>query len=256
MPKPTPDNWKALIQAAGPAVNGETRPKAMTPLWGWGTASKPVLVSADNNQLYVIKGVQVGRPLFTDHVVARVGVKMEAPVARPAIVQVTDELAKGGGWMAPFVAGPAHATSAVAPLSKDRELQYAHLDHAANRSRFALVAMLYGWCQATDHQFLYGTPPLSPVVISVDHGHFFGGMGWTVASLKALPPAKPDGSVVAACALDSDELKAARAALELVKDADIAFAVACPPDAWKVTSDDRIGVAAWLWDRRDQLLNG
>jgi hypothetical protein len=129
-----------------------------------------------------------------------------------------------------------------------------HLDEEENLDRYASLAVLYGWTQAADHQFLYGkTPP--HLVYSVDHGHFLeGGPEWTTASLLSAPKAIPDRLIASSAALSRKALQTATLRLQGVADDDIAEAVAAPPDSWGMMMHERVALAEYLARRRDDLL--
>lgn len=248
---PSIDGWKQIVNDRMDAIRQRPIPKAIIAFRAFVSFSEPALVLADDGKMYVVKGAQIGRPLFTDHVVASLGLRIGAPVGQPAVVRVEADLISGGGAVAHFDPGPGHGTLMIESVG-DRE-EFEHTGLFANRSRFAILAILYGWCGATDHQFLYGVPPADALVHSVDHGHFFGGMFWTVDTIKEMGDAVPDGHVVSNCELEMNEIDAARVKLGSVTDDQIADTVACPPEEWGVSLDERACVASWLAARRDQL---
>jgi hypothetical protein len=67
-----------------------------------------------------------------------------------------------------------------------------NLQSVHEKFRFALLAILYGWLQAQNRQFLYEKP--SKLVYSHDHGHFFpNGPNWKRSDLEN-PPTPSDRS--------------------------------------------------------------
>ncbi len=133
-------------------------------------------------------------------------------------------------------------------------LGFEHANEPPNRSRFARLAILYGWIGANDHQFIYLKDP-PHLVFSVDHGHFFpGGPNWTAATLAGAPQASPDPTVISGCALTDVELRTACLELEGVDGRIIAAAIAAPLDDWGISANERIVVAEYLFRRRSELL--
>lgn len=219
----------------------------------WASASRPVLVVCDDLQEYVIKGSQAGRMIFNDHVTAWLGSALGAPVGKPRFVDVPAELIALEPQMAHLAAGVAHGTVWVPDYTEAESVQ--HADAPDNRVRFAALAVLYGWMQAGNHQFIYKkTPP--NLVVSVDHGHFLpGGPDWTLASLAGAPPPQVDEVLEAACHFVPAELEGPGRALRSLSDARIAAIVGRPPPTWNVTEGERIALAAYLADRRDRLVD-
>jgi hypothetical protein len=120
--------------------------------------------------------------------------------------------------------------------------------------RFAALAVLYTWMQASDHQVIYETT--SPYrVWSVDHGHFFVGTPqWTPAALAAVPPVAQLDLFFQPVGLRRDELAGPFDRLEAVTVEDIAQAVARPPDEWGVRIDERSALCMFLYERRERVL--
>jgi len=122
-----------------------------------------------------------------------------------------------------------------------------------NRKRFARLAILYGWVQAGDHQFIYqqSSPEL---VYSVDHGHFFpGGPKWQATNLTGATAAEPDQQLASGCNLTPEELREAAAGLSCISEAMIERIVASPRDEWGITQADRLALVRYLIRRRDEL---
>jgi hypothetical protein len=122
-------------------------------------------------------------------------------------------------------------------------------DLPENRSRFARLAILYGWLQAKDRQFLYRK--LNPkLVYSHDHGTFF-------PSDLENPPAlfRIDSRIKKRCNLTPDEIGEVKAALGVVSDEVIASAVAAPPEQWNFSSEDRVAMAVYLARARNHILS-
>lgn len=217
------------------------------------SAASPVFARGVDKKEYVVKGQQAGRQIVNDQIVARLGVKLGAPVGQPQIVEISPELVEPGSEFAYIQAGTAHATEFLSGYSDDRQsVDFIHQEE--NRSRFARLSVLFGWVGANDRQFLYRK--VRPNwVYSVDHGNFFpGGPNWTIDSLKAAPAGKVDQSLVSICRLTHDEIRAALSQLVDVTEMDIIRAVASPPDEWGLGMNERVELVAFLLRRRSELL--
>jgi HipA-like protein len=248
---PTEAEWSQKISAAA-----STRPQpvsAQTVLGDWtSTFSKPVKLSCSDGQVYVVKGRQVGRDLgrhlFNEHIVGRLGHIIGAPVGEVALVDVPSDLIAADQKLAHFLPGLAHGSRFVSGYSERSGFE--HTTVQENRQRYATLCVLFSWLGAGDHQFIFQKSPPN-LVYSVDHGHFFS-ENWTVESLARSPSAVMD-PVFQCCALTTDELNEARVRLEGITEDDIAGTVGAPPDEWGVSLQDRIAMAEYLWKRRDEL---
>lgn len=245
-------DWSVLIASAA-SLPLEV-PKAKTFHKGpWASASKPVCVKCSDGIFRVLKGRQAGgRMLFNDQVVARLAQKIGAPVPKPAIVDLPKVLVDAEPSLKHMTDGLCHGSEFLDGHSDRQGVAHHKLD--ANRSRFALLAILYGWMYATDHQQIY--PNTQPhLVVSVDHGHFIGdGPEWTPTVLEQRPVAQPDGVIVAGASLTRGELSAAARCLTAVAPEDIARSIAAAPDVWGVPMTDRLSCAQYIWRRRNELL--
>ena len=240
-------DWDALIAAAldQPLVLAHTFVKA------WGTASRPVLLECDDNNDYVVKGRQAGRMPVNDQIVARVAEAAAAPTGVPALVDVPGMLIAAQPEMQHLPAGVAHGTKWIPDCSERAAID--HTSEAENRPRFTALALLFGWIEANDQQFIY-TNASPHRVYSVDHGHFFpGGPNWTVATLAAAATPVPSPDLVTNCGLTTAELDAAKPPFAAVTDETIAAAVAAPPDDWGLAWEERLAVAEFLASRRDVI---
>jgi hypothetical protein len=252
-----PIDWTALL-----AAGTSDRPaplRAETYLRSFGTGSKPVLLQCSDGGSYVVKGKQAGRQIVNDQVIAALGRLMGAPVPVPALVDVPaqlialqpelQELAPGIS-LAP---GVSHGSTWVPGCSNQEPLR--HTDAEGNNERFAILAVLYGWMQAQDHQFIYATA--SPhLVHSVDHGHFFaGGPNWTVDTLGATGHADLDATITPHVSWENGLLSDVRNRLTNITDEVIAQAVSRPPDDWGLSNSDRSALASYLSRRRGEMVN-
>ena len=106
--------------------------------------------------------------IVTEHIVARAGALIGAPVCEVAIAQIPDEIV---GWEfragAGLQAGFAHASLAVDDAHEARTLD--HRERDDNRRRQAGIFALYDWCWGGDDQWLY-SESADRAVFSHDHG--------------------------------------------------------------------------------------
>lgn len=239
-----PADWTDLF-TAGTSV----RPQpilAETYLRSWSSASHPVLLECSNGHAYVVKGMQAGRMIVNDQIVAALGQLLHAPVPTPELINVPAELVAAQAEMGHVTAGVAHGSRFV-PNCADRE----DLKHAGpeNNARFARLAVMYGWMQAGDNQFIYDNA-VPPTVHSVDHGHFFpGGPEWTEASLQAAGPAQLEPALDASVTWTDELLTEIGESLHRITNQTIANAVCRPPDEWGMTPSERTALATYLSDR-------
>ena len=226
------------------------------------SASQPVDIKCADGNIYVVKAlrndVSQGRMMFNDHVIARLGSLIEAPVAEVALINIPQSLidinADRGSQMGHISACVAHG-SKLFPNVSDRVDGFAHVGDGDNKLRFATIGVLHSWACCSDRQFIYQTE--APYrVYSVDHGHFFpGGPNWTQATLRNAAPVAVAHDLITACGLTSFELAGVGARLNQVSEDDLATILASPPNEWDVPIDDRAALAALLWTRRCELIS-
>jgi hypothetical protein len=219
------------------------------------TDTRPALLSCDDNQVYVVKGLQaykdVSRSIITDHIVARLGVVIGASVGQPKLVAVPAELIELDVLLDGFIPGVAHATQYI-PDCVDGMFEYAELPE--NKPRFALFALLYGWCVPSDRQFLYEKFP-PRLAYSVDHGHFFpGSIGWNIATLRAATNADLDDFVAGNSGMRNVERYQALQTLDQVEDSNLALAVSAAQSEWGISQEERVELLHFLIRRRTELL--
>jgi hypothetical protein len=232
--------------------------KATTYLQTWQSHSKPVALMCEGGGKYVVKALQMnrvaemGRVLVNDQIVARLGELIGASVPRVAFIDIPVELIANQAQMSHMMAGIAHGSQFVENVTEREGFLYAAIPE--NRPRFALLAVLFGWIGAQDHQFVYSkTAP--QLVYSVDHGHFFpGGPVWTEQSLAAATHPQPDTQITNSCNATQEELHLALRALSAVPDEALISIVALPPDEWGLTMEDRITLFEFFTERRSELL--
>lgn len=241
------EEWATLIQAAN--AREPMVVKAMTYRRFWDSSCRPVQVSCDDGNDYVVKGTQVGRSAFNDQVVGRIAHALGAPVADVGIVEVVPELIRMNRDMEHLTPGMAHGSRFIPDCTEC--LWFKHLDLPENRSRFALLSVLYGWMVGAEKQFFYATN--SPhVVYSFDHDAFFpNGPTWSAESLSSAGfYAEEDDVIVTQCGLTRGELSGAAANLERITPEIIASAIGAVPAGWgSVSDDERISLANFIWER-------
>jgi hypothetical protein len=251
-----PNDLRAQIEAE--FCNRPVPIKAETYLRSWPSHSKPVALMCENGGKYVVKALQMnrvaemGRVLVNDQIVARLGKLIHASVPHVALIDVPAELIAGQPEMSHMMAGIAHGSQFVENVTEREAV--AHVAIPENRPRFALLAILFGWIGAQDHQFVYSkTAP--ELVYSVDHGHFFpGGPAWTGPSLAGAPQSQPDIQITNGCNATQPELHQAIRALTAVGDEALISVVSLPPDEWGLTMADRVALFNFLKNRRAGLL--
>jgi len=96
-------------------------------------------------------------------------------------VEIMPELIQINPGMAHVTPGVAHGSLFVPNCTECQWFRY--VDLLENRSRFALLSVLYGWMIGLERQFFYAiTPP--NLVYSFDHDAFFpNGPTWSIESL-------------------------------------------------------------------------
>lgn len=248
-----PDEWERLIAEA--ATHRPAPVMARTFRKKWSGFSNTVLLLCYDEHEYAVKGRQAGRGIVNDQVVARLGEALGAPVAPAALVTISDELIAAEPELGHMPAGVCHGTQLIEACRDSDKAGFLYTDVPENRSRFALLAVLYGWAGCfQDHQFVYpGAPP--HLVYSVDHGHFFpSGPNWSIADLAATGPAVVDQAITTGANMSAGEIARASSCLRGISNEAIAAAVATPPDEWQFALAERVALATYLAERRDALL--
>lgn len=227
--------------------------RALTPVLRVGGMSRAVVIDCDDGRRYVVKGRQVMRPLIADHVVGRLATIIDAPVPEVALVEVSKALIVPGSFLEHFEPGIGHGSLFMQECLDSHSPQY--WDEAANLERFAVLAVLNGWADAADQQFLY-SKNAPHLVYSVDHGSFFvGSSEWTADDLRHAPAADVDRWLTSSAAVGREQLRSAVARLKWVTDDVIAGVIAGLPNEWGITLNERLALAQYLARRRDDLLD-
>lgn len=247
---PSDGEWEALITSeicARPApIIAQSFVRALQ------SASRPVLLRCDDQDEYVVKGAQTRRMATNDQIVGFLGNSLGAPVPPITQVFVPPELIAAQPDLQHMAPDVGHGSRFIADCADDRSV--GHLDMPENSKRFLLLAVLYGWTQAGDLQFLYKIQdPFH--VYSVDHGHFFpSGPDWNEASLLSASVVQLDPTIAGCCSFDESLYERAVGQLESIDVVTLASAVARPPENWGITLPERIALAAYLAKRQDELI--
>jgi hypothetical protein len=246
----TDAQWTALLDAA--TVTPPVTTRALTFLKAWPSYSRPAAISCDDGHVYIAKGRPgIERSIVAERIVGYLAVLLNAPVPAVMLIDIED-LRVAEPQMVDFAQGRlAHGSrDAGEPCSDRMGLQHGFA--VENRARFAALCVLYSWCLSSDQQVIYGNA-FPNLVYSVDHGHFFaGGPQWTIPTLQGAPPAVQD-AFFAALNLTDAEMRDARRRLLVVGPDQIAAAVAAPPADWGVALQERIVLAEYLLQRKNQL---
>lgn len=234
--------------------------KAVQYIKGWRTKSDPVLLECEDGNDYVVKGQQAGRQIVNEQLVSNLGILLEAPVGKPAIVEISQDLIDVESNLKDFKPSTAHGTLWIPNCIDQWEL--IATGEPENRLRLVWLATLYGWTSANDHQFLFNKVP-PRLIHSVDHGHFFYNPNnsyhpnWSkddlISCIKSssacLDPYFSD------CNFSKQELKEAYAKLLAITEDKIINVVGSVPWEWNFTIEERVIMVEYLIKRQRQLLN-
>ncbi len=226
--------------------------RAVSFIRGWRTKAQPVLLQCEGGARYAVKGRHSGRQVINDQVVARLGCGLNAPVGIPQLVQISAELIESSPGLAAFSPGLAHGTLWIPNCIDDYELLGS--GEPENRSRYALLAILYAWVVDRDRQFLFNKQP-PRLVHSVDHGHFFaGGPNWTITSLREnLEPQMATG--FESCCFKPPDFQCMGSALEQINQDKVISVVGSVPESWGITMEERLALVEYLLVRQQRLLS-
>jgi hypothetical protein len=242
--------WRELLELA--VAQPQKIIKARTYRRAWSTKARPVLLRCEDGQEYVVKGQQAGRQIVNEQIVAKLGLALDAPVAKPQIIEIPAELIELNKDLAHIPVGTAHGSLFIPDCFLEQTL--IATSEPANRLRLALLAVLYGWTYANDRQYLFKNNP-PRLIYSIDRGHFFpNGADWTAKDLMQAPEAQLDLVLCDACHFAPEEIEIALDALAVIDEAAIIEAVATPPPDWAISMDERIMVVEYLITRQQSLL--
>jgi hypothetical protein len=218
----------------------------------WRTKSKPFLLRCQDGNDYVVKTINLAaRQIINDQLIARLGVLLKAPVGEPALVWISSDLIQADSHLGGVTEGFAHGTLWIPNCMDQYEL--IATSEPENRLRLVLLATLYGWAVASDHQFLFTHNP-PRLIYSVDHGHFFPNPpDWQIKDLQNCSQADLD-SFFKDCNFTPCELKQAYDHLKAISTDDIVKAVSIIPEEWGFTMEEQVAVVIFLNTRQKQLL--
>lgn len=243
------ETWRALIDAA---PREPVLPVALLLAPPLPSSSRPVRVEAIDGRAYFLKGSQNMRSLVSEHVVAKIGAAMGAPVPEVRLLDLPAEMAIYDPNLRGISPGLAHGSLIIENCSDTEYFPRAH--EPENRLRYQLLAALFGMTIAADHQFICRTKPPRHVY-SVDHGEFLPRRGaWMERDLRDPGLVELDRHISATCGFRPEERVAGCAALAGLAPEAIARAVAGPPRAWGLSDTERVSLAWFLGRRRDMLL--
>jgi hypothetical protein len=233
---------------------------------GW----RPVKVRVEGGYEYIIKGLwrlgwpthdglSPARTIFSEQVAGRLGSLMLAPIPEVALIDVPQQLIdQHADVMQHLSGGLAHGSRFIENCVSAQPKHLMHFPvETQNRSRFALLAIFFGWTNGHvgepihDAEFLYDRS--SNDVYAVDFGNFFGGP--ICADLTFFSsPATPNAWIVNMCGLTDEELATACERLRVITPEQIAEAVAAPPGEWVLISHQRVELAKRLLERQAELV--
>ncbi|MHB8778883.1 MAG: HipA family kinase [Anaerolineales bacterium] len=214
--------------------------------------SRPIWLECNDNNVYVVKGQHAGRAIFNDQIIARLGYAIGAPVGTPALIIIPHELQQAEPKLQDIMPGVAHGTLWIKDTTDRQWITYS--DKGYNRSRFALLSILYGWLCASDQQLIYSNQE-PYLVYSVDHGHFFPqGPNWTIGSLATVTGVELHSELYNSCGLSDLDIRNNLDGLTRLTDAAVLEIVALPPDEWGVSMEERIEMSKFIMTRRDEML--
>ena len=186
--------------------------------------------------------------LFADHLVARLGELLGAPVATPHVVEIPAERIAFEPFLKYVLPGLTCATTYIADATAG------DVDHVEeNRERFGALNVLYAWAGVKDSTLLYADT--SPhIVTSVGHGLSLGSRLWTRQTLERDAPAHLRETIVSEAVRSIADMMPALCTLVGIDDEQIAATVAAIPADLGRDADDRAAVVEYLIRRRGEIL--
>ena len=246
------EQWAALIR---PPFGDPEPVSVVNFVEVFNTSSRPALADANDGHQYVIKGMQRGREIVNELVIAEIGQAMNAPIPRGEVVQLDQAFIYAFPELLHFQPGYCYGSRFISGCTG--RLSIRHIDREENGDRFARLVVLYGLTYVTpsvgDYNLMY-TEPEPHLVFSFDHAKFFpDGPDWTSDSLEQVGPATINVDLAAQESLTPEHLEAALHDLRQVTDEQIARAVSLPPGRWNCDANERTALAMYLARRRDEL---
>lgn len=248
-------DWAGLVGGRTDPVNSVRVevPLVASPRGSSGT----FLALASDGRRWWVKpqnNLQGSRVVATEHLVARAGALIGAPVCEVAIVEIPAALV---GWEfrpgAHLEAGFAHGSLAVDDAQESRSLEYRQRDD--NRRRHAGVLALYDWCWGGDDQWLYCETD-ERKLYSHDHGWYLPEVGpdWDEASLEARVD-EPHPAAYPPEDLDAGALSDSADRLDAVSRAELVALLGAVPASWPVPDPDLDALGFFL-ERRAPAVAG
>ncbi len=241
--------WRQQLEIA--IAQPRTIIEARTFKKGWSTKAQPVLLKCSDGKDYVVKGQNAGRQIINEQIVARLGLLLGAPITEVQIVDLA-KLIEVERNLAHLSSGTAHGSLFVPNCFDSRDLLATSDD--MNRPRLALLAVLYGWTEASDRQFLFSnTRPR--LIYSVDHGHFFpNSPDWTVEDILETDNVQLDAFLFRECNFTPIEINQSLDALAQIDEEAVVKIVGVPPVEWGITIEERVMMVEYLIRRQRNLL--
>lgn len=252
------EEWRILLANCTSCVRNsnlsslDNVPDAWTFNRATNTHSGPALMGCSDGKEYWLKGrPDQLREIFIEQIVGSLGIRLGAPVPPITLVKLPRSIRDREARISHFDVGYVHGSQNQTDCTDRMAIAYA--DQPENRPRFAAIAVLYTWTQASDHQFIYKKQAPN-LAFSYDHGLFCGGGNWNAASLAATPPITALDPVFGMVKLTPDELLPFFDALETIELVELAAVIAAPPESWRVSTVDRAALCQYLERRREELL--
>jgi len=212
------------------------------------SSTHPALFDCLDGHAYYVKSRHYAADIVSETVVGALATAIGAPVPPTRVVTLAPRLLERVAGLEHMRAGTAHGSREIrAVVGNFKEPMYT--TETVNRSRYALLAALFGWVRSGDPQYLYDEdPPFR--VYSVDHGRCLvsrGGRIWQGDNPQAdAVRGNVDLRLSMECRFTAEEIAAARQRVAAVRAERVADAVAAPPDDWGIDFAERVALARWL----------
>jgi hypothetical protein len=241
-------DWESLLRESSAPTPIDAERHLRGPIAG--SFSRPHVYLGRDGHEYVVKLRRPGqmRAVASEQVVGRAGLLIGAAVGQLESIEIPKEMLPTGEDDSS--AGVSHACRFL-PRLTDGGVE--HVDD--NRARMASLTVLYTWTFASNHQLVYSHDSGSPVVYSVDHGHFLPPENsWDANSLTNHPdPVALDSWFTSSGVAEADCGEAA-ARLAAITPEKVARVVISAIPEWGVSDEDRLALCEYLWRRRAATL--